>query len=1730
MEIKVHKIQFGVLFVAGSAILFGCGGGSKPAPKPDGGGDAKVDAGKDTKPIDAGGGGDTTVTPLRLVVTPTTGVIAVGEGAQASFMVALNRAPDAPLTVSVTSSSTTIATALPATLTFNAANFGAAQVVTVQGVQDANTVDNTANVVLAATGVTSVTVRVDVTDDDVQTIQATPTGLSVPEGTAGHFDVRLAAQPAADVTITVLSALPAKVTATPATLTFTAANYATVQAVTVTALQDPDVVDDLVNVTLTSTGLPTVTVPVTSVDDDSQGIAVTPAAVTVTEGSATAGTFQVHLNQMPSTSVTVNLASANTLAATVSPATLTFTPANYLTNQTASVLAVPDDNTLGETTAINVISAGLTARAVTVTVVDDDVQAIVVVPTTGVTVLEGATTTFSVRLAFNPASAVSVSVATSNATKVTTTVTSLTFNATNFASPQTVTVRGEQDDDLAAEAETLTLALAGSANVTVPVTVTDDDQQTLIVSSTAVGVLEGATSTFTVRLGFRPAAGVTVTTATLPAAVATAGPLSLTFAPATFAMPQTITVAGTEDTNVVDDIATVTVASAGLTPVTVNVSVTDNDRQAIIASPSNLAFVEAGSEGTMVRLNFAPVADTTVTITSSSTKVLASPTTLTFTPTNYATGQLVTASSPADPDASNEVATLTLTATGITDSVVNVTVTDTDTQTLVVSPLTVTVTEQGPAGTFNVHLSAQPLLDATVNVASGTPGLVSALPAMLTFTPGNYAMDQVVTVLGLPDPNLIDELVNVTVSSTVASSVTVAVTDVDDDGQSLVISPENDVLPNVGSLGVIEDTTPASLGIALGFQPTAGQSVRVVSNNPASALVNGAAFVDIAFTATNYGTQQLITVTTPSDNNLDKPANTTITVGLCGASCNDPFVGFRTVTVDPRDDDVQRIVTSVNAVAILENPELNGGGMFTVHLAFEPLASGTEVVGVTSSDTGAAVVAAGASLTFNAGNYSVPQAVTVAGVIDADVNNEVVPMTLHSSIAGTADATVTVNVTDGDTQGLILSSAGGTIQEPPGDPSTTSFTVRPQFDPAGSLTVTLASPDTGAVTVSPATLTFTTANYTMPQTVVVTAVSDEDVRNEVVAVTASAPGGVQPVTFTTNVTDDDIQGLVTVSSASVVEESTALVPVHLVFQPTADVTVTATITAPAGKVSVSGPLTFTAANYLTDQSFTLTGFADADLDDVAGTLTLTSTIGGPVVLPAHEFPPLVNTPLSVFDNDVQGIFVSWAPPAPFVNSVQELGPAGSFQVHLAFPPRGDANDVVQVSLPDALIGHASIIGEPILVFTDGNFTADQTVQFRAISDADVVDQSGDIALLINESGDPHALSRPIPANVLAGAPVRLIDRANSVIGSTDYPDLFGGTQVTERANIQWGTTSYLVSGRDATGVFSVGMDNRDLSALVDGPPIGTAPASTPDGFSQSIKWNGTNFGVFATDGTSIRYTQVSPLATLVGASSTFGLGASEFWVANNPSAARYAVLYRAASTNNLLFTNLPYGGTASAPQIVTSADASPDQAPNLHYVGGLGGTDYNYGAVTTPYVALYTASSGVVCLRLTATGAIVSGGGSTTLTNTPDFFGSVWTGIQLVAAHHGGAGGGGLDIEFITLNSSGAACSEGTLNALPDNTYVNTPSIAFNGVELAVGYDVSLITDPLVGTAVTFVGVFLYNPTTHLTSNRVFNGLGDVPGERPSLTWAGDRWILRYSSASGVQVRSGSMATVQPPI
>ena len=203
------------------------------------------------------------------------------------------------------------------------------------------------------TGVNAADVAVTNTDNDSAGITVTPTaGLTTTEaGGTATFTVVLNTQPTADVTIALSSSDTTEGTVGPASLTFTTANWNVAQTVTVTgvddAVVDGDVAYTIVTAAAASTdanysGVNAADVAVTNTDNDSAGITVTPTAgLTTTEAGGTA-TFTVVLNTQPTADVTIALSSSDTTEGTVSPASLTFTTANWNVAQTVTVTGVDD--------------------------------------------------------------------------------------------------------------------------------------------------------------------------------------------------------------------------------------------------------------------------------------------------------------------------------------------------------------------------------------------------------------------------------------------------------------------------------------------------------------------------------------------------------------------------------------------------------------------------------------------------------------------------------------------------------------------------------------------------------------------------------------------------------------------------------------------------------------------------------------------------------------------------------------------------------------------------------------------------------------------------------------------------------------------------------------------------------------------------------------------------------------------------------------------------------------------------------------------------------------------------------------------------------------------------------------------------------------------------------------------------------------------------------------------
>lgn len=532
---------------------------------------------------DAGGTGDDAATGV-LAIRPSVSSLDVDEGGTKDFTVQLTQAPSAELVVRVVpadaASATRIGISLPE-LRFEPTSFDQPQTLTVTGLADVDTVDGLAGIKLTADGVDPVTVNATVLDHDKVEI-ATDMGasgvLTVNETRTAAVRVHLTHQPSADVRVTVmLGAGP--VTVSPASATFTAANYNVDQTFTFTAPDDVNVISEDESLTFQAAGSADRLYTIHDVDKDSLNINATPTTLSVNEGGSSS--VSVTLTKQPPADTTVNVA-LQLGNVTVDHTNLTFTPQNFNVAQVIKVSAPQDANTVNESDQITLSAAGVSSVTLSASTVDDDVQAILENAPDPLSVTENQTATFGVTLKFQPSSTVTVTVSALDSSVATASPGTLTFTPQNYNDPAVhqVTVRGTDDNNLAANSTSIKLHEPTLVDVLARVAVADDDTQTIMVSKTSLAVPEGMSGTFDVSLKFDP--GATVTTS-----ITSTNPTSLPVSPASIAFtggpsgnwatPVHVTVSPPVDTNNLAETATITVSGGGApVPVTVMASVTDS--------------------------------------------------------------------------------------------------------------------------------------------------------------------------------------------------------------------------------------------------------------------------------------------------------------------------------------------------------------------------------------------------------------------------------------------------------------------------------------------------------------------------------------------------------------------------------------------------------------------------------------------------------------------------------------------------------------------------------------------------------------------------------------------------------------------------------------------------------------------------------------------------------------------------------------------------------------------------------------------------------------------------------------------------------------------------------------------------------------------------------------------------------------------------------------------------
>ena len=1219
-----------------------------------------------------------------VTVTPTS--LTVGEGGSGTYTVVLNTQPSGDVTVAISSNNTDVS-ASPSPLTFTTTTWSAEQTVTVTAGEDADAANDTAALTHNPGGggynsVSNAILTVTVTDDETAGVTVTPASLAIDEGSTGTYTVELNTQPTATVRVTINDPTDnTDVTASPARLTFTTSNWSTAQTVTVSAAEDGDASQDTATVTHTVSGgdYGSVTaddVAVTVTDDDTPGVTVAPTSLTVAEGGT--GTYTVVLDTQPTGTVTVLILdlTANT-DVTTNSSSLTFTTTTWNTAQTVTVSAAEDADAANDTATLTHNPSGADYDSVSnaelaVTVTDDDTRGVTVTPLS-LTVNEGGTNTYTVVLDTQPTAAVTVTIVdpTDNA-DVTANPASLTFFTSDWDTAQTVTVSAVEDDDSARDTATVTHTVAGGdyasfAAPDVAVTVADNDVPGVTVTPLSLTVGEGGSGTYTVVLNTQPSGDVTVAISSNNTDVS-ASPSPLTFTTTTWSAEQTVTVTAGEDADAANDTAALTHNPGGggynsVSNAILTVTVADDETAGVTVTPTSLPVDEGGTNTYTVVLDTQPTAAVTVTIVdpTDNTDVTASPARLTFTTSNWSTAKTVTVSAVEDDDSARDTATVTHTVTGgdyasITASSVSVTVTDNDTPGVSVSPASLTVGEGG-TGRYTVRLNTQPSGEVTVAISSDNTD-VTASPSSLTFTATSWSSAQTVTVTAGQDDDAANDTATLTHDPSGAdydflSNADLAVTVTDDDTRGVTVTPL--------SLTVNEGGTN-TYTVVLDTEPTAAVTVTIVDPSDNADVTADPA--SLTFFTSDWDTAQTVTVSAAED---DDPTRDTATVTHDVAGGDYASFAAPSVAVTVNDDDTPGVTVAPLSLTVGEG----GTDTYTVVLNTQP--SGDVTVAISSNNSD--VTASSSSLTFTTTNWSTEQTVTVTAGQDADAANDTAALTHNPSGAdynSVSNAILTVTVTDDETAGVTVTPTSLTVDEG----GTNTYTVELNTQPTATVRVTINDPtDNTDVTASPARLAFSTSNWSTAQTVTVSAAEDGDASQDTATVTHTVTGGdygsVTADDVAVTVTDNDTRG-VTVSPASLTvnEGSSGTYTVVLDTEPTD--TVTVTIVDPTNTDVTASPasLTFTASDWDTAQTVTVSAAEDIDL--LQDTATVTHTVAGGDYASFAASSVAVTVP----DNDAPGVRVS-----PTSLTITEGGNS-TYTVELNTQPSGEVTVAISSNNTD----------------------------------------------------------------------------------------------------------------------------------------------------------------------------------------------------------------------------------------------------------------------------------------------------------------------------------------------------------------------------------------------------------------------------------------------------------------
>lgn len=643
----------------------------------------------------------------------------------------------------------------------------------------------------------------------------------------------------------------------------------------------------------------------------------------------------------------------------------------------------------------------------------------------------------------------------------------------------------------------------------------------------------------------------------------------------------------------------------------------------ILSSRNGLLTSENGdSVSVTIKLTDAPTDDVTINLLSLNTdEVTVSPSTITFNSTNWDQTQLITFTGINDLVIDgNKLVNIDLgflqsndvSYSGISGGLIEVMNTDNDAAGITVTPTSgITVSEAGASAVFSVVLNQAPTSNVVIPVSSSdtTEGTVNF--SSLTFTSSNWNTAQLVIISGVNDfvtDGNISFQINLgpaTSSDLNYNNMNIApldVTNIDNDTPNYTITNTNLVTSENGTTGIFY--------VVLNSMPT-DDVVIPISN---SDLTEGAiSHTSLTFTPASWNITQAVTVTGVNDSLLDGNITYNIQLGaITSTDTNYSSLAPKTVSVTNNDNDTAGFdFTAVSG----HTGEDGTTAFFRVRLLTIPTSDVR--IDFTSSNSSEATIQSGSSLTFTTANWNSYQTVLIRGVNDSyqdgDRNFTVITsagMSSDTNYNGLNPSDIAMINDDNDTAGYVVAFSGLEPLFTNENGSQIRFTIKLRTRPTQNVIFSsIASSDIFAGTVSPSNLTFTNSNWSVPQVVTVTGVNNNFVNSSGLPYTVNiqTPNSTDPnyvglsartINFMNS--DNDTRGYTFSKTRNFITSelgSTDGFTLRLNSQPVGG-SVTIPISSSNVNEIVVSPsfVTFTAANWNTPQTITMTGVSDAVVD------------------------------------------------------------------------------------------------------------------------------------------------------------------------------------------------------------------------------------------------------------------------------------------------------------------------------------------------------------------------------------------------------------------------------------------------------------------------------------------------------------------------------------------------------